>query len=841
MRLIVEVYIDDQRLDLFTDESIEINRTIKDFRELDKVFTDYTQSFTIPASKNNNIAMSHWYDESIATGFNPATKKAARIDINTLPFRFGYMWLNRAVLKNGSVDYYEVAFFSQITNLSDFFGKDTLSQLGSVSGAHMGYNDFSDAIKGTVGTDHIIPMATSQRNWNLQGRGNGIYNSINNNPYKSSVGVNNDRTLQAYEVNTEHENYDFANNWFIQDGNTGGGADTFLIYIVVANQAVDWTIKAYDAYDGFAYLDGTQDSGTGNDVLSIQVTRSITAAQAIAWQFSDVPQCDFKVYISVALNAANELVTAKYQYASQGGLMYELKPALKADRILTEIENKYSISFTGGFWSKDAWQDLFVWSNRAEGFGDHYTMEYTQIINGTQVSPQSGSTQYNPTTGVLTVPANSGTKTVTVALTVQQSIIDQVNDSLPTPKLKLVAYDIISSSVFQIVYFPEGREGVIEFSFPDSAAQRQIKFYVKSNFPEKFNWTIASATSQFNFIYQDELVELDTSSTCEFRYFNHSYTDSLTGETLTVEGGIPDQNIFEWLSGIIKMFNLIILPIDSTTFQVETFDDWKALGNDVDITKHVDLDNVEVQPAELFKQLKFAYQPTESVIGQNFSQQNGGIGYGDSVTEIRDAYGDAISSNNFELTTIFENPSWSRLTNFAPETSNNEILSKLMVCHYIDKDLSTIGGAPVMFYKAGVQDLLPDDETLFSFRNFYTSEVTSGANAFNRYNVCFQYNGMGSSFTNSLNFGAEVNPFTLVTDTPTSPSIYKYFWEDWITELYDLSMRRTMLRAILPLHLMLEIKVNDVLIIRTNRYTINNMRLNLTTGEANFELLTLVD
>jgi hypothetical protein len=233
MRLIVEVYIDDQRLDLFTDESIEINRTIKDFRELDKVFTDYTQPFTIPASKNNNIAMSHWYDESIATGFNPATKKAARIDINTLPFRFGYMWLNRAVLKNGSVDYYEVAFFSQITNLSDFFGSDTLPQLGSISTAHLGYDDFTAAIKDTVGTDHIIPMATSQRNWNLQGRGNGIYGSINNNPYNYPAGVNNDRTLQPYEVNDAHENYDLTTNWFIQDGNSSGGFDTFLIYVIM--------------------------------------------------------------------------------------------------------------------------------------------------------------------------------------------------------------------------------------------------------------------------------------------------------------------------------------------------------------------------------------------------------------------------------------------------------------------------------------------------------------------------------------------------------------------------------------------------------------------------------
>ena len=51
MRLNVEVYIGTDRLDLFADENIQMNRTVKDFRDLDKVFSDFTQSFTIPASK----------------------------------------------------------------------------------------------------------------------------------------------------------------------------------------------------------------------------------------------------------------------------------------------------------------------------------------------------------------------------------------------------------------------------------------------------------------------------------------------------------------------------------------------------------------------------------------------------------------------------------------------------------------------------------------------------------------------------------------------------------------------------------------------------------------------
>ena len=147
-----------------------------------------------------------------------------------------------------------------------------------------------------------------------------------------------------------------------------------------------------------------------------------------------------------------------------------------------------------------------------------------------------------------------------------------------------------------------------------------------------------------------------------------------------------------------------------------------------------------------------------------------------------------------------------------------------------------------MFYRGTTKDLSVTNQTAFDFRTFYINRAHSNiANTIQEYNVCFQYNDKTNNYTQSLNFGAEVNPFTLATDTASSPSIYKTFWEDYITDLYDLSMRRTMVRAILPLNLILEINVNDVLTISTKKYTINNMKLNLTTGEAAFELLTLVE
>lgn len=856
MRLNVEVYIGDLRLDLFDDEIIEMNRTVKDFRELDKVFSDYTQSFTIPASKNNNIAMSHWYDESIATGFNPAAKKAARIEINTLPFRDGYLWLKSAVLKNGSVDYYEVEFFSEMPNILESFGKDTIPQLGTLtetSNFKLTYDEFDDGIKGTLGSGNkLIPLITSQRNWNLQGRGNGIFNSINYKPYSGQRLANGDfvypdnrLTVVPYEVTVTEGGasfYDRENNWFNQVA--GVETDVFIVGVQTAKTET-WEIKVRDADDGFAIVATITSASPTASIVQNAVT-----ARKLAFQFSDIPVSDFRMVIVASMrDGANFInISNSYQYAAQGGMFYELKPALKADFILEQIESKYSVSFTGGFWNSDAWQDMYMWSNRAEGFGDHFKMDYVQLTGGSKFG--GGAAVWDLATGVLTVPANSGDVTVVGGIKVRMSLFEEVNEYLPEPKVKLVCTETTGTETSHDFVYLDG--GSIQddyathtFSFPDSASSRTFKFYVKSNFPEKFDWAFASNTANLNFTAEETTVSMDDSSTCEFRYFNHTYTDSLTNETINIEGGLPDQNIAEWLQNIIKMFNLVILPINATTFQVETFDDWMALGSEIDITKYVAMDNVDVQPASLYNELKFSYAETETVLGKNYAQLNGGIGYGDSITEIRDSFGDAISSQNFELKVPFENPSWSRLTNFAPTSDKGGFLSELMVCHYINSEFSTTGGQTVMFYSGAVVDLEPAGqvaETAFDFRSFYINGAHSDiVNTIREYNLCFQYNDKDSNYTQSLNFGAEVNPFTLATDTASSPSIFKTFWEDYITDLYDLSMRRTMVRAILPLNVILEIEVNDVLTISTKKYTINNMKLNLTTGEAAFELLTLVE
>ena len=58
----LQLYIEGQQIEMFKDESITLTQNITDVKELDAVLTDYSRTFTVPASKNNNKVFQHYYD-----------------------------------------------------------------------------------------------------------------------------------------------------------------------------------------------------------------------------------------------------------------------------------------------------------------------------------------------------------------------------------------------------------------------------------------------------------------------------------------------------------------------------------------------------------------------------------------------------------------------------------------------------------------------------------------------------------------------------------------------------------------------------------------------------------
>ncbi len=125
----LQLYIESDRLDLFKDEAVSITQTIQNVKDPAKIFTSFTQTFSVPASSNNNKIFQHYYNYNITGGYDARTKKAGRIELNTIPFKTGRIKLEGVSLKNNLAHTYRITFFGNTVELPDILGDDKLGSL----------------------------------------------------------------------------------------------------------------------------------------------------------------------------------------------------------------------------------------------------------------------------------------------------------------------------------------------------------------------------------------------------------------------------------------------------------------------------------------------------------------------------------------------------------------------------------------------------------------------------------------------------------------------------------------------------------------------------------------
>jgi hypothetical protein len=176
----LQLYIEDNDgnyplVDLFDDESIQLTSTIQDVRDIGKVFTDYSQTFTVPASETNNKIFRHYYDYYITgNAYDSRKKKNARLEINYLPFRRGKIFLNSVKMKMNKAYAYELIFYGETVSLKDLIGDDELTDLTYLQNFNHLYdrdtvlsglkNGIDFLIDGTIYNDSVIyPLITSKK------------------------------------------------------------------------------------------------------------------------------------------------------------------------------------------------------------------------------------------------------------------------------------------------------------------------------------------------------------------------------------------------------------------------------------------------------------------------------------------------------------------------------------------------------------------------------------------------------------------------------------------------------------------------------------------------------
>jgi hypothetical protein len=167
MKREVRVFIEGQQLDLFNDETIEVNSSVQNIADISKTSTDFSQAFTIPATPRNNAIFQHFYQSDVDGTYNFQERKDGYIEIDMTTFRRGRIQLEKSNVKNGQVENYTITFYGQLTSLKDLFGEDKLSDLdySSVDQA-VNLPTIQFFIEGVLGfTDIAYPLISSAEFW----------------------------------------------------------------------------------------------------------------------------------------------------------------------------------------------------------------------------------------------------------------------------------------------------------------------------------------------------------------------------------------------------------------------------------------------------------------------------------------------------------------------------------------------------------------------------------------------------------------------------------------------------------------------------------------------------
>lgn len=708
----VDIYVNGFRLDIFDDEEITINLSVQNVQDISKVFTDFTQDFTVPASPRNNEILQHYYNSNITastitteTGGSPVwqsistnwnvwntawnagasstsvtntfdgrLRQPARIEINSLPFRTGVIEIENVQLKGTEPYAYTLTFYGNVVTLSDLFGDDYLYDVEFPSEYNHSYTDDAVFDRATTATYAPIfyPLMSPVKNW--------FYNSSNS-------------------------NHDDSN---------------------------------------------------------------------------------------IAFHSTSETHGIHY---------YELKPAIKVTAILDAIAAQYGITFSGSFLSATPFVDLSLWLHRFEGYlfagGNDIAW---QLINMNR-NTGSGS-QFNLTTDTWTVASS-----------------------------KAYDLDITMANVSENYELGVFRNGAFDYSVkvnahPSSSVTTTL---------ENLNYTEGDKVQLFirpqeatSMTYQStDYSGLDANTAASEFSVDQTLSASYTFEVV-IQDLMPEIKVKDFLAGILKMYNMVIVPTTSTNFLLQPLNDWYAVGTDQNLQEYFDITEYTVNRPPLFREIEFKYQDTEQILGYAY-QRLFGTGYG----TLRAFF--TFDGDELIIELPFECPLFERLTDL-----NTSALTNVLVYKSITNEANEDGtynpylGAPVLFY--GYFDAYDLSANSVGFVNTAGSsprcrEITTAwyANTSNR------YSGVGVSDT--IVFGTDLDPYYRQS---INSNLYNDYWSDYIVDLYDKKRRLIEVDAVLPLGSIITMDLKNAVIWNGTKYLVNNVSLNMTTGKATFELLNVV-
>ena len=457
-------------------------------------------------------------------------------------------------------------------------------------------------------------------------------------------------------------------------------------------------------------------------------------------------------------------------------LTNELFPALRLSKVFDTIESDYGITFQGDFLTDNRFTNAFLWLKNAETFVPKSGL--TKVEFSTSSGFPVGSRWFLGGTLTYVQPSTFVNTSVQLSITaattgIDYSILLYKNGSLVTTFP--VPNKNIATNSFTLLNFVS--------DLPANVGS--YEFYLQSEAPLTFSNALTVFATGFN------------NGTA-------SKASTTTSGVINISSFMPDIKVEDFFSGILKMFNLTCLSYEANVYQIQELETWYADGNITDITQYILSDDISIDRLQSYKKINFKYEKSESFMNVNYAS-NAGTQYGDLLADL-DADG-----GEYGVSLPFENLLFNKLTG-----------QNLQVGYALKQDFKNYQTKPVILY----------DYNILQTCNFYLKYDTTTTNV-TTYN-CFGQDTLIGSTNYSLNFGNDISSLLL---TPVENSLYNVYYYNYLSNIYNVKTRKYSLKAILPISLLTKIKLNDRVIIRDTRYLIDNMNIDLTSGEVSFSLI----
>lgn len=473
----------------------------------------------------------------------------------------------------------------------------------------------------------------------------------------------------------------------------------------------------------------------------------------------------------------------------------DLFPAIPVSKVFEFMQDKYGITFTSSLFDTSYWTELYLYCKNVE-----QQKVYTAPVKINFTSKTGFMQDLNLTTDVFNLNWVKSNQTTLVNF---QQLILKITPTNNTISYRLKIKNSITGvteRVFDNLLGYTENTIFLGYYFLNRNTIKNWYFEIESTFPLTFSTTL-------------NLVKTGGVPVAGYSEVgNASSTSQTTTTTINIVDYVPDIKVVDFFNGIIKLFNLTISATSETSFNLEPLEFFYSYGNYIDINSFVINDSVDLERTKLFKKLSFSHEKSENILNNAFRNTfNRGFDYGDLI------YEDSLTNESatYEIKTPFEDVMWERTIN------NNFITTTL-----IDKDLNPYKPKPLLMYKNGITTV-----------DFGTIKIFNGSG----YTGVFDYQRFSNElFINNdiatINFNEEISSWDI--NRTTNNSLFNLWYQNYISALYDIRCRIIKLKAIIPITMLSDIKLNDKIIYKDKKYIINTFTTDLTTGEVDLELIS---